>query len=328
MHPVSTISPAEVGARGISELHIPIRWGGGETGHTATYSFGHTIRSGNIASMSKNSAFFLSALSLAPVISGQAQDHTAFEVASVKVIPEGARSGGPQVTGGPGTSDPTTWQYNNATLSGLVGVAYEKNYFEVLGPDWITRDRYQVIAKLPESTSKPQFQEMLRSLLAERLGLVARSEKRESTGYVLKLGATGTRMRRWTPIAVETSPSSEKIHVGADGYPVIPRGRGITMAIMNDRARFALGKQNMASFVQALSNQLAAPVRDETGLGTTDFFDIDLYWDPRTGPVPAEGLGPDLVHAVKEQLGLVLEQKKGLFEVIVVERANRTPTPN
>jgi uncharacterized protein (TIGR03435 family) len=70
---------------------------------------------------------------------------------------------------------------------------------------------------------------------------------------------------------------------------------------------------------------------DQTGLHGT--FDFDLEFTPeRPGPPPAADSAPDdsvlpFQDALRDQLGIKLESKKGPLEVMVVDRVER-PTEN
>jgi uncharacterized protein (TIGR03435 family) len=96
--------------------------------------------------------------------------------------------------------------------------------------------------------------------------------------------------------------------------------------------RLQMGGQPLSSLAVMLSNQVARPVIDKTGL--TGAYDIELSFMPegagRGGPVgpPPPGMpaiqppdpdAPSLFTAIQEQLGLKLESERGPVEVIVID---------
>jgi uncharacterized protein (TIGR03435 family) len=74
------------------------------------------------------------------------------------------------------------------------------------------------------------------------------------------------------------------------------------------------------------------PILDMTGLKGQ--YDVDLQWTPDTvnGKPAAEPVdittAPSLFAAVREQLGLKLEPKKGPLDTVVVDHAERIPIGN
>ena len=100
----------------------------------------------------------------------------------------------------------------------------------------------------------------------------------------------------------------------------------------------ALGVQNstMAEFADFLQARiLERPVVDQTGL--TDRYDFTLEWRPDTAP-PARGPNPpalpqniedrpDLLTAMRQQLGLKIESGKAPVEVLVIDKVTK-PTEN
>ncbi len=89
----------------------------------------------------------------------------------------------------------------------------------------------------------------------------------------------------------------------------------------------------MAEFAGMLGSQLDRPVFDVTGLAGE--YEINLYWiNEERLPAPAEdpyaGLngGPTIFTALRDQLGLKLENRKQAVEMLVIDYALRVPTEN
>jgi uncharacterized protein (TIGR03435 family) len=93
----------------------------------------------------------------------------------------------------------------------------------------------------------------------------------------------------------------------------------------------------MANLAYKLSRELERPVTDRTNLsGNYDFL---LSWTPDAGPCAmplsgpnaaveaGEANGPSLFTALREQLGLKLESKKGPVEVLAINHVEQ-PTAN
>jgi uncharacterized protein (TIGR03435 family) len=77
------------------------------------------------------------------------------------------------------------------------------------GPDALSTDRYDVVAKVPPDSSKEQRMLMLQALLAERFKLVVNYETKELPIYTLVVGKSGPKVR-----AVEDDGSATEIGSG------------------------------------------------------------------------------------------------------------------
>jgi uncharacterized protein (TIGR03435 family) len=105
---------------------------------------------------------------------------------------------------------------------------------------------------------------------------------------------------------------------------------------MTDRGRLTGSQVSAAMLANVLSNQLGRPVQDETGL--KGVFDFKLEWEPDadassanvdgTSESTVARAGPSIFTAIREQLGLRLEPRKGPVEVIVIDHIESTPTEN
>jgi len=82
----------------------------------------------------------------------------------------------------------------------------------------------------------------------------------------------------------------------------------------------------MTRLVFVLAQQLGHPVVDETGLQGP--FDMELRWTPETArqPLP-DNAPPSIFTALREQMGLKLETRKGPVQVLVVDHVER-PSEN
>ena len=132
-----------------------------------------------------------------------------FEVASIKptASSDPARSG--RMTGGPGTSNPGEFTASGFPLRMLITRAYDLQYDDsnlVLGPPSLDRDKYDIVAKVPLGAKADQLTAMLRSLLAERFGLVAHWEQRELPSYDLVVAKGGSKLREAEKAPVNAPP--------------------------------------------------------------------------------------------------------------------------
>ena len=253
--------------------------------------------------------------------SAEAQSNTSptFEVASVKPAAPDAR--GIRCTGGPGTSDPGLLRCENYSLSFLVMMAYNLRSFQLTAPVWMDTARYNVEAKIPPGTNRRQFGLMQQRLLAERFGLQVHFEKKDMTVYGLTVAESGPKLKESQEPATEKPEAAWRPPAG--GPPVR------TMARVDRKG------ESIADLANFLSNQLGQPVTDATGLAGRYDFALSFLMEPggrAAGPVASNGSEPEigisLIDAVRDQLGLRLEKKKGQADVLVVDHAEKVPTEN
>jgi uncharacterized protein (TIGR03435 family) len=274
-----------------------------------------------------------------------------FEVASLKPADPKAAPVGPLFIGGPGTNNPGHIVYRAASLTYLLMTAYKLNDFQLAGPKWMDTARFYIDAKLPAGASKDDLRAMLRSLLAERFAVATHSEKKEMQSYALLLGKQGTKMKPSAPIAADTDAAKrmqEGIETDSQGFPVFPPGGPGGFIVMNRVGKMMVGaaRQSVASICDFLSTQLAAPVDDRTGLMDNYDFHLEYAIDgPITlgrsgltllppqastaGEAAAPGeVAPGLTAALQEQLGLRLERRRALVDIVVVDHVEKTPAVN
>ncbi len=260
-------------------------------------------------------AFFRKALRFIAGVGVVAFAQTAqFEVASVKTASPDAR--GIRCTGGPGTSDPGSLRCENYSLSFLVMMAYNLRGFQLIAPSWMDSARYDVAAKMPPGTDARQFELMQQRLLAERFGLQVHFEKKESTVYELTVAKGGAKLK-------DSDPAAEK--PAAAWMPPLSGPPRRTKAHVTRKG------DTIADLANFLSNQLWQPVTDATGLGGRYDYELSFVMEPggrAAGPDSEPEFGITLMDAVREQLGLRLEKKKGPSPVLVVDHAEKTPIEN
>lgn len=231
----------------------------------------------------------------------------AFEVASVKLSSPGERGGGFRVQGRQFTA-------TNLSLRNLILFAYGISPRQLVGaPDWIDKDRYDVLGK-PDVEGQPnrkQTQALIQKLLADRFSLKFHREQRELSVYEIVVGKTGAKLT-----AAEGDPKTDPLMFFYG--PAKFNAKNATMA-------------DFAGFLQA--GVLDRPVSDQTGL--TGRYDFGLLWRPEVPlgagnnpPPPSDNDGlPDIYTAIQQQLGLRLEPTKRPTEVISIDHLEK-PSEN
>jgi uncharacterized protein (TIGR03435 family) len=251
-----------------------------------------------------------------------------FEVASVKpaVIPNGPVYFGP-ARGGPGTQDPEqiTWSY--ARLIDMLMTAYDVKNFQITAPSWISSERYNVIAKVPEKATKEQVRSMWQNLLADRFGVVLHHESKEFQVEQLEIAKGGHKLKDTT---VENPD--------ADGPPKMDNGvlKGpgfvtmIRVGAGGPSAHTVAKAQDLSRLTVLLTSQVGRPVLDKTGL--TGRYDFELDYTPNIpAAAPAESAsdpGLTLSDAIQKQLGLKLVAAKAKLDILIIDKAEKIPTAN
>jgi uncharacterized protein (TIGR03435 family) len=183
-----------------------------------------------------------------------------------------------------------------ATLRELVATSYDVREAQVIGLPWIATDRFALDATMPLETSRDQRLAMLRNLLADRFRLTIRHETRNLPTYVLELAKGGVRMK-------ESPEQSSSIRIVTVGNHVAITAQSATMA----------------DLAAHLTRQLDGPVEDETN--TRARYEFALTFSSEGADVPD-------VFSALSQLGLKLASRKTPVDVIVIDHAERTPSPN
>uniref|UniRef100_Q028A5 Uncharacterized protein n=1 Tax=Solibacter usitatus (strain Ellin6076) TaxID=234267 RepID=Q028A5_SOLUE len=273
-----------------------------------------------------------------------AQDpHPEFEVASVKGAAPGASRTG--VHGGPGTKTPTSWSAEGLPALNLITTAYHVPPQLVSGPGWLSTERFDIVARVPQGATRAEFRVMLQSLLRHRFQLTVHIEKKETQVYELSVSKTGPKFKEsvepppapkiaptttWTPPA-----STSDIPLDRSGCAAIPVGGPMMMTFDGCTAVRAM-KQPMDWLVGLMTVSLGRPVVDSTGLaGRYDFvFSYRMQSPPSVGggeviPIASDPQkGRDLWNALQEQLGLKLESRKMLLDGVIVDNMEKKPREN
>jgi uncharacterized protein (TIGR03435 family) len=70
----------------------------------------------------------------------------------------------------------------------LIMQAFDLKMHQIQGPDWMLKERFDILAKLPEGATAKQVPEMLQNLLKDRFGLKYHMVKQEKDAYALVVG--------------------------------------------------------------------------------------------------------------------------------------------
>jgi uncharacterized protein (TIGR03435 family) len=219
-------------------------------------------------------------------------------------------------------------------MGALLRRAYGVDSYQLSWPAGLPGGYFDVDAKVPPNTAEPEFEEMLRSMLMDRLGMKVHHETREIAGYELVAARTGARMR----LAEQTaSPPPADIPVGRiplikdrNGELQLPPGRSASLTIRLSAGRFRKSgrMQTMADLAEICTHEIGRPVVDRTGLAGVYDFDVDFARAPDDPREAQDDAATPFAIAVQAQLGLRLASREVPVDVIVIDRIDRKPAEN
>jgi uncharacterized protein (TIGR03435 family) len=214
-------------------------------------------------------------------------------------------------------NDPVTVLLRNTSLEALIAMAYGVRLDQVHGPGWMADDLFDLNARVPAGTPHEQVGEMLQTLLVERFGLELHRERKEVSGYALLVAQGGRKLKPGEP-PPETPPTQEELKASAmaklQEMRNQPRPEG-------SFSRYYFPRMTMDSLADRFSSFLGSPVVDMTGIEGTYAIDLEFDGNPRQDQ--------SVVFAAAAKLGLKLERRSRFtIENLVIDKVNKTPTPN
>ena len=214
----------------------------------------------------------------------------------------------------------------NVPLTSLIRWAYRLDRLELEGgPDWIARDRFDVIAKADGSTPSvdTMMRAMVQSLMGDRFKLVVHRESREQPVYALVVSRSDRRLGpQLTPASVDCSPDAIAARASSSQSAV---GQSAPRCGLLMRPGEALsGQVRIPDLAAALVGLVQRKVLDRTGLDGTYAVTLSFNPDPGTpGAAFADQNAASIFTALQEQLGLKLEAQRAPIEILVIDSAQR-----
>ena len=243
------------------------------------------------------------------------------------------------------------YEFANATMLDLIRTAYNVDADKVLGgPNWLESDRFDVLAKVPPKTSLDTARLMLQGLLADRFKLVLHKDAHALPTYALSVGKGGHKLKEADGsgepgCAMTIQQGNGLTEAALQG--AIQNGGTITLRVATllyschsiTMTEFAAQMRSMTIAASYVGNN---PVADQTGLQGK--WDFDFKYTPKppanrnqtqtlttangTAQITQTGDYITLFEAMDKQLGLKLDPANLPIPVILVDSANRQPTPN
>jgi uncharacterized protein (TIGR03435 family) len=207
----------------------------------------------------------------------------------------------------------TGYTAQNAPVKLMISLMYKVPMRQISGgPDWINTDRFDIEARADRPYNVDELHVMFQNLLADRFNLKFHKKTKDGPVYALSVDKSGLKMK--------PDGSGQAL-----GIPIVPAAGG----------SFAGTRVPMQFLCWWLGQQLqndGRPVIDETGLDQS--YDFTLSFAPQLPPnVSRDSLPPEMQNlpsifdALKQQLGLKLEAKRGPVEYFVIDHIDK-PSSN
>jgi uncharacterized protein (TIGR03435 family) len=267
-----------------------------------------------------------------------------FEVASIKASPPPA----PERLNFGIHVDGAMVRCTGLSLKDYIRIAFRVKDYQVMGPEWIGAERYDISAKLPQGGQREQVNDMLQTLLLYRFQIKMHRDSKEFPVYALTVAKGGLKMKE-SPI----DPDADSSNGGTGAVNVdVSGGRGGATVAYGKGSYFTIGedelearKLSMVNLADMLSRLVERPIVDMTAIkGTYDFkleFPHEDFQAMKVRVATAAGMtlppqarqwaatvGDDALFTAVQTVGLKLDARKAPLEVLVIAQAQKMPSEN
>lgn len=238
------------------------------------------------------------------------------------------------------------------SISDMLRYAYQVKQFQISGPDWLGARRWDIAAKLPDGATRDQVPEMVRTLLAERFGMILHRSTTDQPVFALVVAKGGAKLKESPPDAAPTDGAGQ-VRAGAasDAKGVISTSTSngtVKMATGADGMHIEVSRMDMAGLTDLLARFVTLPVVDATELKARYDLSLDVGLEDMLNLARSQGVnvqgaraaeatrapaeasepGASSVFAAIEQYGLKLEPRKSPIELLVIDHVEKNPTEN
>jgi uncharacterized protein (TIGR03435 family) len=193
----------------------------------------------------------------------------------------------------------------DVTAATCIKFAYGVQYSQISGPDWLESEHFDILAKADAPVAEDQLKLMMQALLADRFKLSFHRQSKELSAYALTVAKGGAKLK-------ESTADEKMFRENSAGGTIV---KAMTM-------------KEWADFI---SGPLQTPVVDRTGLtGRYDFsldFTAYLPGGEKVMNVAFDNANGIVIAAMQGELGLKLESRKEMLEVLVIDRVEK-PSAN
>jgi len=237
-------------------------------------------------------------------------------------------------------------------LKDEIAIGFNLKQYQISGPDWLTTEKFDIVAKLPEGAPRTQVRPMLQALLTDRFQMKTHHETKDFSVYAVVIGKGGLKMKEATPDPESDAGDGDKKTDNGAVNVEVSGGRGGVVANYGNGSYFTLGdsridgkKMQMNYVADMLARFEDRPVVDMTALkGKYDFsltFTEEDYHAMMIRAALSTGMAlpPEAIQAMQnapgdsmfsalQAVGLKLEPRKAPLDVLVIDHIERTPTEN
>lgn len=228
------------------------------------------------------------------------------------------------------------------SLKDILAMAYPVRFEQIIGPDWLPSERFDIAAKLPDGATRAQIPEMLQALIQDRFQMKMHRDKKEFPVYSLEF-AKGSSTLTEAPPDRDTEPGFATGNMDPKGGAILRYGKESVFAFVDNK--IDVKKLPMAIFAEWLSRYMDRPVVDMTGLKGRYDFVLNLSPDdframylrsaisagvlvPPQILSTLDGSSLGSLYSALQKFGLKLQPGKASLDVIVIDSIQKKPTEN
>jgi uncharacterized protein (TIGR03435 family) len=228
------------------------------------------------------------------------------------------------------------------SLKDILAMAYPVRFEQIIGPDWLPSERFDIAAKLPDGATRAQIPEMLQALIQDRFQMKMHRDKKEFPVYSLEFAKSSSTLTE-APPDPDSEPGFATGNMDPKGGAVLRYGKDSVFAFVDNK--IDAKKLPMTIFAEWLSRYMDRPVVDMTGLKGRYDFVLNLSPDDFRAmylrsaisagvPVPPQLLGTldgsslGSLYSALQRIGLKLQAGKAPLDVLVIDSIQKKPTEN